>query len=405
MFIAANTGLALQTSFPALLVLRCVQSSGSSGTIALSNGVVSDVATRAERGKYVGLAALGSSMGPALGPVIGGLLTHFLGWRAIFWFLDIYAGVILLAFAILIPETCRNIVGNGSVPSQRWNISLMTYLHRRKQRKANIPISSQTLQNKFRPGIMSSVPILLDKEFFLILIYASILYAGFYTILAGLPSQLSSTYHFNSIQIGLCYIPIGIGAVISRLVSGRLIDWNFARHSKILGLEISKSKQQSIEEFPIERARCEIALPFVYIACAALVPYGWVMNLADPPLPAVIILLFINTIFISGSFQAVSALVLDIFPTNAAAATAAANFMRCLLGAGGVAAVIPLLDKIGRGWTGMLIVCVWVAMSSCWWAVMIWGPGWRKEKRDKEKVKGEKEKEAATVKSDAEMGT
>ena len=65
LFIAANIGLALQTNYAALLVLRCLQSCGSSGTVALSNGTVSDLATRAERGRYIGLAALGSSLGPA----------------------------------------------------------------------------------------------------------------------------------------------------------------------------------------------------------------------------------------------------------------------------------------------------------------------------------------------------
>lgn len=83
-YIAANTGLALQNSFAALFVLRYLQSSGSSGTIALSSGVVADVATASERGKWFGLATAGSLLGPSLGLVVGGLLAQYLGWRAIF---------------------------------------------------------------------------------------------------------------------------------------------------------------------------------------------------------------------------------------------------------------------------------------------------------------------------------
>lgn len=67
-YIVANTGLALQKNYIALLLLRCIQSSGSSGTISLSNGVVSDVSTRSQRGRYIGIAALGSNLGPTLGP-------------------------------------------------------------------------------------------------------------------------------------------------------------------------------------------------------------------------------------------------------------------------------------------------------------------------------------------------
>lgn len=148
------------------MVLRCIQSSGSNGTVALSNGVVSDFATRAERGSYIGLASLGSSLGPTLGPLIGGLLTKFLGWRAIFWFLDIYGGVMLLVVLIIVPETCRNVVGNGSVSPQRWNYSLISYLHRRKQIKAGISMSTETISHKRCPGIFSALRVVCSLESF-----------------------------------------------------------------------------------------------------------------------------------------------------------------------------------------------------------------------------------------------
>jgi MFS family permease len=46
--IVANVALACQRSYAALLVLRCVQSSGSAATVALGQAVVADVSTRAE---------------------------------------------------------------------------------------------------------------------------------------------------------------------------------------------------------------------------------------------------------------------------------------------------------------------------------------------------------------------
>ena len=53
-YIGANIGLALQNKYAALIVLRCLQSTGSSGTVALGNGVVADIASSGERGKYMG---------------------------------------------------------------------------------------------------------------------------------------------------------------------------------------------------------------------------------------------------------------------------------------------------------------------------------------------------------------
>jgi hypothetical protein len=57
LFLAANLGLGAQNSYPALLILRCFQSAGSSGIAALSNAVAADVATPAERGSYVSFAS------------------------------------------------------------------------------------------------------------------------------------------------------------------------------------------------------------------------------------------------------------------------------------------------------------------------------------------------------------
>jgi MFS family permease len=52
-YLGANIGLALQRSFAALLILRMLQSTGSSGVIALANGVVADIAHAGERGLYM----------------------------------------------------------------------------------------------------------------------------------------------------------------------------------------------------------------------------------------------------------------------------------------------------------------------------------------------------------------
>lgn len=113
-YIAACIGIASCNSFAALLVLRMLQSSGSSSTIALGSGVVADIATSAERGVWMGWATSGPMVAPALAPVLGGLFTQFLGWRWIFWFLVILAGVFFVPFVLTFPETGRTILVLGS---------------------------------------------------------------------------------------------------------------------------------------------------------------------------------------------------------------------------------------------------------------------------------------------------
>ncbi|RDW62538.1 hypothetical protein BP5796_10840 [Coleophoma crateriformis] len=124
-YVAANIGLALQNNYAALMVLRCLQSAGGSGTVALASAVVSDIVTSQERGVYVSYMSVVPQAGPSLGPIIGGLLGQYLGWHSVFWFLLICTGVVAIPVALFFPETCRKVVDDGSVPPPRWSRSYL----------------------------------------------------------------------------------------------------------------------------------------------------------------------------------------------------------------------------------------------------------------------------------------
>lgn len=58
LMVGANVGIALQRRYEALLVLRMVQSAGSSGMYGAAYGVIADIATIDERGSFVGVLLL-----------------------------------------------------------------------------------------------------------------------------------------------------------------------------------------------------------------------------------------------------------------------------------------------------------------------------------------------------------
>ncbi|KAI0880508.1 MFS general substrate transporter [Annulohypoxylon maeteangense] len=373
-YLGANIGLAVQNSYAALLVLRCLQSCGSSATIALASAVSADLATRAERGKYLGYAAMGVTLGPALGPVIGGLINQYLGWRAIFWFLTILSGVLFLILFLFLPETGRSVVGNGSIPSPWWNMSLLAYI---KQRGQGItPDTTTAKPPRRRPNPFASLKLLFEKQGGIILAFGSLVYGGYYMLLTTLSTELSTRFGFSSVIIGVCYLPLGIGSLSYRHTGGYLLDWNFRRHARVAGIAITKNRQQDLAALPIEKMRLQISLPFVYLACAAVVGYGWAMQ-TRASLAGIEVCLFLCGLFISGITNALNTLIVDTHVSSPATAVAANNLCRCLVGAGAAAVASPLIDRIGVGWTAVFVAGLWVILSPLLWLVIVKGPKWR----------------------------
>ena len=396
--------MALLQNYPTLLVLRIIQSSGSSGTVALANALISDIVTSADRGTSLGYAQMGATVGPAFGPIIGGLLNQFSGWRAIFWFLTAFAGSLFVIILVALPETCRKIVGNGSIPPPNYSMSVVTYLHLRKQRKAGTaPQRESTSGFKPRPNPLKSIYIILQKESCVVIFYAGTLFAGLYMVLSSMPSQFGQKYNFNTLQIGLCYIPTGLGSMTASFVVGKLLNWNFRRHAKACGMEITKAKQQDLTNFPIEAARLQVVSPLVYVAAATVVSYGWVMQ-SHTSLAGPVILLYISTFCMSGSFTGLSSLVVDLNRESSGAATASMNLVRCWMGAGAVAFVNPLLQAIGLGWTSVLVAGVWIFVSPTIWFTIKYGPRWREQARLKDMASEEKRKADRQAADSSEEG-
>ena len=170
-YIVANIGLAVQNSYSALLVLRCVQSAGSIGTVALANAVVADIVTSSERGIYIAYTSVAPQARSSLGPIVGSLLARYAGWHFIFWFLVIIAAVVFTPLALFMPETCRKIVGDGSIPPPKLNRCVTNALHERKAVREGKPILwdkrdelARTRHLQF-PNPLSVLRLLLQKEY------------------------------------------------------------------------------------------------------------------------------------------------------------------------------------------------------------------------------------------------
>ncbi len=384
-YLIVNIALALQDSYAALLVLRMLQSVGSSGTLALGYAVAADVAVSAERGKYMGVVGAGINVGPAVSPVLGGVLAQYLGWRSIFWSCTILAGMLLVPFVLTVPETARNVVGNGSIPPPPINRTLLDVWQRRRGRGHHQGTSAmpQPPTRKLHfPNPLRALRVVFEKDISLLLVYCAILYVVFIMIVATLSTIFSDIYALNELQIGLCYLPYGVGCCIAAIAQGRLLDWNYRRTARAIGFTIDYRRGDDLAAFPIERARLQPLVPMVVLGVGTVVGYGWVLEQhGRVPLAVPLILLFFVGLTIVGAFSIVMTLIMDLYPQAPATAIAAVNLVRCLLGAAVMAFIEAMLQRLGRGWNFTFWALLIVLSSPALLVVLRRGPAWREARR------------------------
>ncbi|KAK9573136.1 hypothetical protein V6Z88_001483 [Aspergillus fumigatus] len=359
--------------------VACLIVVGSNGVSVVATATIADLITRAERRKYMAYGSLGFTFGPAVGPVLGSVLTQFLGWRSIFAFLAIVAATLLTLILAFLPETCRAMVGNGSVPAPWWNRSCLQWL-RLSFQSGTIAEDRGTLVSPcHRPFLWDSIRITRQRSTGLLILASTTLSSGSTAILANIPALFEDHYPFNALQVGLCYLPDAIGALSAPWTVGTLADRNFRRCCRLAGITVARNQQtpQQLLSMPLEKARLQLMLPLVYVSAGVLTIYSWVMQMRVHVAGPLIPLFFLGNV-ISGARNSLAMLIIDIHAQRPATASASLAFFRSLAGAGVAAAMVPLIKAIGIAWTGTLVAATWLIVSPTIFTMHRYGHNWRR---------------------------
>jgi len=106
-FTLSSLLISLSPSPSILILLRLIQGVGGSMVASTSIALITCVFPPGERGKALGINSAAVYVGLSAGPFLGGLMTQYLGWRAIFLVnVPLGALVILLAITSLRGEWC-----------------------------------------------------------------------------------------------------------------------------------------------------------------------------------------------------------------------------------------------------------------------------------------------------------
>ncbi|KAI8289148.1 hypothetical protein K4K60_009624 [Colletotrichum sp. SAR11_57] len=352
-------------AFWLLIVLRCLQAAGCASTIALGAGVIGDVSTPEERGGFFGMFNLGPMISPCIAPAIGGALSDKLGWRSIFWFLIVMAVCCLFFILLFLPETLRNLVGNGSVTLGGVYTPLVPVVGRSRKKQKTTPS---------KPGVRPSINpfvILVYPDVAITLAFTGVVYAVNNTVVTTVASSFARVYPWLSeTALGLCYLPTGFGMIVGSTLTGKFLDWDYARIKKHV------EESDGALEFPKEYARLRTMPVLLVLFSGAVIAWGFCVDKGvhiAVPLALQVVLGYTSISILNTTMT----LMIDILQTRSSAATACTNLVRCLLAALLVGLIDRMTAALRVSWSYVLLGGVCALMLPLMYIEMKFGPKWR----------------------------
>lgn len=192
-----------------LIVLRGISAIGAGALIPAAVGLIGDLFSFERRGGIIGALQSVIIIGAAGAVPIGGFLGGSYGWRVCFIFVGVYCIIGAVIYAVVLPSK-------------------------------SVEMKSRKIDWKeiFRPVLLLVVLIMIASAFAL----SSIVFV--------LPTFLQDEVGYSEEQSSLAIIPVGIGAIISSPIAGRVSDKVGRRIPVIAGTFLLLSTYWLIPSFP-----------------------------------------------------------------------------------------------------------------------------------------------------------
>ncbi|MEI6558763.1 MAG: multidrug effflux MFS transporter [Rhodospirillaceae bacterium] len=189
LYAVASVGCALAADFQQLAAARLLQALGACCGPVLGRAVVRDVYGREGAARMFAYMAMAMALAPAVAPMLGGVMTQWPGWRAIFLVLGLIGLALAAAVALMLSET-----------------------------------NSQLSPDAVHPGrLLSNYLLLLGERCYCgyLLCFAGV-FSSLFAFISGSSFVLIDRFGLSPVGYGLSFGVVVLGYMIGSFVSGRL---------------------------------------------------------------------------------------------------------------------------------------------------------------------------------------
>ncbi|KAG1830025.1 vacuolar DHA amino acid exporter [Suillus variegatus] len=401
LFILGSVIVAVSRTVAFVISMRILQGIGASAVLTIGAATLADIYEPHQRGKMMGIFYAAPLLGPSFGSIIGGTLTQGLGWRAIFWFLVIWGGVMFLAFLFLFKDTFR----------KERSMTYQDVLKRRlreqpsseakdgsrniSEKELQVNDEDQTSSNDIeaQPTVIPAsairevqlsivdvnpfppyLSVISRKNNIAILIASGLIHAFCFSIMYTCARTLSMYYNYDALKTGLVLLSYGIGSISGSMLGGRWSDRTLTRLKAANG-------GISFPEMRLESTK--VAMVWLPLS---VIGYGWVcqerVNVA-----AMCVMLFLVGFLSIWIYASTLAYIVDANTGRSSTAVATNSSFRGSFAFVATEVAVPLQDSIGDGglytlWAGLMIITNCIILL-----VLYKGRKWREASAEQEKRK------------------
>ncbi|KAF7562882.1 hypothetical protein G7046_g1248 [Stylonectria norvegica] len=371
--------VALAPNFATVMVGRALGGLSSAGG-SVTLGMIADMWESDKQQYAVAYVVFSSVGGSVLGPIVGGFTETYLNWRWSIWIQLIFGGVIQAIHFFTVPETRTTIMMDRIAKK------------RRKDTNANVwgPDELVPFRDRFSFKEVIRTWIRPFKMFLTepIVLVLSLL-SGFSDALIFMFIQsfglVYKQWNFSTVDIGLAFIPIGIGYVIAWLAFIPAIKRNIAER---------KAKPDD------ERAQYESRLWFLLytVPCLPIGLIGFAWTIQGPPVHWIGSMIFAGIVGIANYaiYMATIDYLICAYGPYAASATGGNGWSRDFLAGVLTVPALPFFENIGKEsgknleYASTILFCISFVLVIAVYVIYWKGPALRKRSPFAQKLAGER---------------
>lgn len=282
LFVVFNVLCAVSSSIAMLIVMRLLSGGASASVQAVGAGTIADIWDTRERGRAMGIFYLGPLCGPLIAPIVGGALAQRWHWRSTMWFFSAYGGVVVILILLGLPETLSRANQKPLMPPADPISTTEEPLSRRASRVSSVQTQVLGTTARWLKLIkiifLDPLKIILYLRYLPVLLtvyYAAITFGTLYVLNVSIENSFGKEpYNFDTLIVGLLYIPNSLGYVVSSIFGGRWIDKIMVREAK----KANRYDEKGNLIFRPEDRMRENAWLGALLYPAGLIWYGWTVD-------------------------------------------------------------------------------------------------------------------------------